>query len=227
MKPKKKNKADLEKFRFIFFEIGVLITLAIVLAAFSWSTVPEENDEVFVTAEIFTVTEKIINTKREEPEPLEKAKIPEIINVVKDDNLVIDELDFSTEIDPGASFFIPEVSDFGDDEEFDEIIDIYVVEDKPLFNGGDPVTEFPKFIYGKIDYPDEAVEHGIEGRVTLSFIIDEQGRITNIQVLASPHNVLSEEALRVVNLSPPWTPGKQRGKPVKVRFTFPVVFDLR
>ncbi len=111
-------------------------------------------------------------------------------------------------------------------EKFQEPIDVYAVKEKPLFNGGDPMVEFRKYIVENLRYPTEASENGIEGRVTIEFTIDEKGRMTNVRVIMGVHPSLDEEALRVIGSSPAWTPGKQNGMPVKVRYYFPVNYRL-
>ena len=72
-----------------------------------------------------------------------------------------------------------------------------------------------------------ALENGIQGRVVLSFVIEKDGRLTNIQVLQTPDRSLSEEAIRVLSKSPKWSPGKQRNQVVRVKYTLPVDFRVQ
>jgi TonB family protein len=106
-------------------------------------------------------------------------------------------------------------------EEEDEIF--IVVEEMPLFNGKDH-NEFLNYLYAHLTYPEEAKEKGISGRVIVEFIVDEEGNVTDVKIIRGIDPVLDEEVLRVVKSSPRWTPGKQRGKPVKVRFLYPITF---
>ncbi len=92
--------------------------------------------------------------------------------------------------------------------------------------GGD-ANEFTKWVYSKIVYPEVARENGISGRVTLQFTIESDGSLTNIKVLRGIDQSLDQEAVRVVSMSPKWTPGKQRDKAVRVTYTFPIMFQLR
>lgn len=97
-----------------------------------------------------------------------------------------------------------------------------VCEVQPEFPGGS--KELMKFIAEKLRYPSECAEKGIEGRVTLSFIVEKDGSITNIEELRSPDPRLTAEAKRVLSIMPNWTPGKQDGKAVRVKYMIPVTF---
>ncbi len=98
------------------------------------------------------------------------------------------------------------------------------VEQMPDFPGGQ--TELMKFLQKNLRYPPAARENGIEGRVVLQFVVDEQGTISDIQVLRDIGGGCAEEAVRVVKMMPPWKAGKQNGNPVKVYFKLPVTFKL-
>ena len=98
------------------------------------------------------------------------------------------------------------------------------VEQMPEFPGG--LTELTKFLSKNLRYPPAARENGIEGRVVLQFVVDESGKISDIQVLRDIGGGTAEEAQRVVKMMPPWKPGKQNGNPVKVYYKLPVTFKL-
>ena len=99
-----------------------------------------------------------------------------------------------------------------------------VVEVMPQFPGGQ--TAMLKYIMENIKYPKQIMEEGIQGRVTVSFIVEKDGRVSNVRLLRSVQPSLDKEAIRVVKSMPKWTPGKQNGKPVRVRFNLPVMFKL-
>ena len=99
-----------------------------------------------------------------------------------------------------------------------------VVEVMPEFPGG--MKALMDFIQKNIRYPEEARKNGIQGRVAVSVVIDENGRVTDPVIMRSRYPALDEEALRIVGLMPQWKPGMQQGKAVKVEFTFPVTFKL-
>ena len=96
---------------------------------------------------------------------------------------------------------------------------------KPTFNGGD-ANEFAKWVYSQLKYPEECMKAGISGRISLSFIVDTDGKVRDVKVLRGAHEKLDAEAMRVLNMSPDWTPGTKDGKPVPVTFTFPVNFEI-
>jgi protein TonB len=96
----------------------------------------------------------------------------------------------------------------------------------PGFGGGDN-TKFREYIQKNLKYPDVAAENGIQGRVFVSFVVEADGKVTNVKVVRSVDPALDREAVRVVESSPKWKPGRQRGKPVRVSFTFPIIFVLQ
>lgn len=100
-----------------------------------------------------------------------------------------------------------------------------VAEEMPLFQGKD-LNTFRTWVQSQIRYPAEALKRGIEGRVVLSFIVERDGSVSTIELLQSPDRILSEEARRVVSSSPKWTPGRQNGHLVRVRYMLPVDFSI-
>ena len=115
-----------------------------------------------------------------------------------------------------------DVEEFKEEEET-----FYIVEEMPTFNGGEPAIEFRKYIQQNLRYPEIAAENDISGRVIVQFAVNSQGKVVDAVVLMGVDPSLDREALRVVLSSPPWKPGKQRGKSVKVLFTFPINFVLQ
>ncbi len=119
------------------------------------------------------------------------------------------------------------VSKTSDNNEDDsDNVPFQLVEVKPQFNGGD-ANEFSKWVNSHLEYPEEAKELCITGRVTLQFTIKADGRVTNVRVLQGLEESLDKEAVRVVSMSPKWSPGRIKGRAVDVTFTFPVIFQLR
>lgn len=99
-----------------------------------------------------------------------------------------------------------------------------VVEVMPQFPGGQ--IAMLKYIMENMKYPEQAMKKGIQGRVAVSFIVEKDGSISDVKPILSVHTLLDKEAVRVVESMPKWTPGKQNGKPVRVRFNLPVMFKL-
>lgn len=106
----------------------------------------------------------------------------------------------------------------------EEVVNFYVIEEKPEFPGG--MDAINKWITENVKYPDVAKENGISGKVFVQFVIDKEGKVTDVQILRGVDPYLDKEALRVISSMPAWTPGKQRGKPTKVAFQLPINFKL-
>ena len=92
--------------------------------------------------------------------------------------------------------------------------------------GGD-LGVFRNWVQKQLNYPPIAQENGIQGKVIIQFVVEKDGRLTNVQVLSTPDRSLSEEAVRVLQLSPRWSPGKQRNQPVRIKYTLPVDFRIQ
>ena len=95
----------------------------------------------------------------------------------------------------------------------------------PEFPGG--MQECMKWLGKNINYPAEAKEKGTQGRVIIQFVVEKDGSITEAKVARGVDPLLDAEALRVINSSPKWKPGKQGGQPVRVKYTIPVAFRLQ
>lgn len=104
----------------------------------------------------------------------------------------------------------------------DKVYDI--VEVMPQFPGGQ--GELMKFLRNNVKYPAEAQKKKIEGRVIVTFVVNQKGRITNPTVERSAHPLLDAEALRVIKRMPKWKPGRMNGEPVNVKYRLPITFKL-
>ena len=100
-----------------------------------------------------------------------------------------------------------------------------VVEQMPLFPGGD--AALMAYLRDNIHYPTVAAENGVQGRVVVGFVVERDGSITDVNVLRSVDPSLDREAMRVVKGMPRWTPGKQNGSAVRVKYQVPVTFRLQ
>ena len=94
----------------------------------------------------------------------------------------------------------------------------------PEFPGGKEALM--KFISENVKYPKEAEEKGLQGRVVVRYVIEKDGSISEVEIAKSVNEYLDAEAIRVVNAMPKWIPGKQKGEPVRVKFTIPITFRL-
>ena len=215
MEPKKNPKVSLEKKKGLFFQIGLVAALLIVLVAFEWKSY-EKVEYNLGQLNLDDMEEEIIPITRQEVKPPPPPPPPpEIIEIVEDEVEIEKELEIEeTETDEDEIIEIEE-----DDEEF-----FMVVENMPEFPGGD--LGLMKFIQKNVRYPAIAKEYNITGKVYVSFIVDKKGNVTNVKIVRGVDKNLDAEALRVVSSLPKYKPGKQRGKPVRVMFTIPINFTL-
>ena len=227
MELKKSKRADLENKKGIFIQVGLVVALSVILIAFEWTSKPAVEDDTEMVQQIEFEDEMIVTRRqeppKEQPKP-ETPKVAEVLDIVEDD-VEIEDFDFDMEVDEDTEYDFTMVED--DEEEIEEEQIFYIVEDMPTFNGGDPAIEFRKYIFENLEYPEIAAENGISGRVIVQFAVNNRGRVVDAVVVRSVDPALDKEAIRVVMASPPWTPGKQRGKAVKVLFTFPINFVLQ
>ncbi len=230
MEIKKSPKANLENKKFLFMEIGLVVALLMVLGAFEWSTTETTVSILEEETAVVIEEEQVPITQEEQLPPPEVPKEPvmsDIIDIVDDDIKVEDNFLISTEDDASLGVEIKDyVVEQEEEEEIEEEVPFAIVEQKPTFQGGDANT-FTKWVFSKIVYPEIAKENGVQGRVTLQFTIETDGSVKNVKVLRGVDSSLDKEAVRVVSSSPKWKPGMQRNKPVRVKYTFPVVFQLR
>ncbi|MFO7844040.1 MAG: energy transducer TonB [Bacteroidales bacterium] len=224
MEIKKSDKADLEKKKGIFLQIGYVVVLGIVLLAFEWGTRPKDSGSLGQIGDMDVEEEIIPITRHQEPPPPPPAQQTEVINIVEDDMEIEDELILDdTEADQDTEIEITEFEE--EEEEVEETEVFFRVEDMPTFQG-ESSDAFRTYIQQNLKYPVIAQENGISGRVYVQFDISPEGNVINAVVVRGVDPSLDKEALRVVKSSPKWSPGKQRGRPVRVRFTFPIVFQL-
>ena len=229
MEVKKSPKADLSKTVTLFREIGFIVVLGLVLLAFEWQS-KEKKESIFDQQESVIIEEEIIPiTQEEQTPPPEMPKIPVLSDAIDivDDNIQVDDAVFSFEDDATLGVEIMDYIETVEEEEVEEeAIPFALVENKPTFQGGDANT-FSKWVNSRLEYPEIAKENGIQGRVTLQFTVNTDGSVSDVKVLRGVDSSLDREAVRVVSSSPKWKPGMQRDKPVRVTYTFPVIFQLR
>lgn len=230
MEVKKSDKASLENKKLLFFEIGMVIALVVVLIAFEWTSGSNVVEDLIDTTKAIDEEEIVNVDQNTPPPPPPAAEIPVLsdqIDIV-DDDMEVDDLIINTEDDNNTGVEIMDyVAPTAQEEEVEEeAIPFQLVEKAPSFMGGGP-NDFSKWVNERLVYPEIAKENGVQGRVTLQFTVEKDGRVTNVKVLRGVDSSLDKEAVRVVSSSPKWTPGRQRDRAVKVTYTFPVIFQLR
>lgn len=229
MEIKKSEKASLENKRFLFTEVGFVVALLIVLGAFEYSSKEKKTAVLEADETIVEVEDMVPITQETPPPPPETPKIPvlsEQIDIV-DDDIKVEEVIINTEDEADLGVEIMDYVEGAEEEEIEEeAIPFMLVEQKPSFQGGD-ANAFSKWVNSRLNYPDVAKENGVQGRVMLQFTVGADGVVRDVKVLRGVDPSLDKEAVRVVSMSPKWTPGKQRDRNVKVTYTFPVIFQLR
>ena len=223
MEIKKSFKADLGNKRGLLLEIGVVLALTLVVFAFSYT--PKEYRIEPMQPEYVTVVQDLAPVTRPEqkqqPRKVDIKSLAQVIQIIKntetvDTNIDVSIFDAETPIEFVATTPEEKVED-----------DVFITaETMPSFMDGD-LYAFRTWVQQNVKFPQIALENNIQGRVVLSFVIDKDGRLTNIEVLQSPDRSLAEEAIRVLNKSPKWSPGKQRNQTVRVKFTLPVDFRVQ
>lgn len=239
MEAKKTLKADLQNKRLLFFETGMAFSLLVVIVAFAWSKKEIEEPVYSIGGGgIGGPISEIVPVTKEPPKgttrPQQKVQQNvDIIRIVLDETEIVEEIDFN-EFDADAVFAetagIGVLGVGGDggpggggvftgDEVFD------VVEDMPKFQGKDP-SAFITWVLSKVEYPQAARERNIQGRVYVSYIVEKDGTLSNVEAAAGADPILAAEAIRIVKSSPRWTPGRQRNKPARVKMAIPVLFKI-
>lgn len=225
MEAKKSKKADLKSKRVLFFEIGMVVAISVVFAAFQWTTT-ENMIAMNLDAELnFDIDDEWMPVDREIEKPKEeqpKQQTIDVIDIVEDTEEIED-----VEIDDLEDLIETAVEVIAlDDEDPDETEpDFFIrVEDMPVYPGGD--AALMRDIMKNVVYPELAKETGTQGRVFVQFIVNKLGKVDKVQVVRGVDPLLDNEAIRAVKLLKGWTPGKQRGKPVNVSFTVPINFQL-
>lgn len=225
MEPKKNPNVDVGRKRGLFLEIGLVIALALVIGAFSLSQKEKVIDISGMVSQDFDEVE-LIEITHEEPPKTEPVKqtisvIADILNVVKNDTKITTTFDF---VDFSEDDIVLQAINV-ETEEIDEDTPHVTAEQMPTFQGGD-LNHFRNWVQARLRYPTIAQENGIQGKVILQFVIERDGSLTNITVARTPDKLLSDEAIRVLNTSPKWEPGRQRNMPVRIRYTLPIDFTI-
>ena len=227
MEVKKSPKADLEGKKTTNLLIGAIMTLAILFIGFEWSerdkkvTTDSGIVDVEFEEEIIPITEQ--EQPQQAPPPPEAPKAEEVIEIMDNDSKV-EESTIQASDDTQAAVEVKYTPVEVEEEEVDEQQIFTIVEEQPEFPGG--MAECYKWIGKNLNYPTISAENGVQGRVTVNFVVNADGSIVDVKVLRGVDPYLDKEAVRVVSKMPKWKPGKQRGKAVRCSFNLPVRFKL-
>lgn len=222
MEVKKNPKADLTRKTNLFFAIGLVVSLLLVIVAFEWKSYDEVSQVDFGMVDDDFEELVDIPITEQPPPPPPKIQQPEIIEVPDEEELE-EEIELDIDMDVQEDAVVEDIvfEEAPAEEPVEQIFE--VVEEQPEPEGG--MEAFYKFVGKELRYPAQANRMGVEGRVFVQFVVDEQGNVSNVQAVKGIGAGCDEEAVRVIKLTK-WTPGKQRGRPVKVRMIMPVMFKL-
>ena len=232
----------------LFWRLGLLISLAFVLVSFNWTTkrprhlIDHSNEQEVDWVEIDI---PVVHLPRETPPPpaSNQAVMKEVVEIIETtDDVQYEKTEITAEDDENIvveEAVIPKIMPIVEE---DDLPPFRIVEQMPRFPGCEDKgskadkdacaqKKLLEFIYANIKYPAIARENGVEGACVIQFVVEKSGKVTDARVVRDIGAGCGDEALRVVNLmnkeNKVWTPGKQRGRAVRVQFTLPVKFKLQ
>ena len=223
MEPKKTEKADLEKKSFMFFSLGLIVSLLLAITAFTYRVYDDTSakDLSKNTANNDEILE--VPPTQQLPPPPPKIQQPQIIEVPDEKKIEEEiEINMDTEVTEQTKVEEIKIAEVEEKEDPDQIF--LVVEETAAPTGGMPA--FYEYVGKKLKYPAQARRMGIEGKVFVEFVIERDGTITDVKAIKGIGAGCDEEAVRVLQSAPKWKPGKQRGKPVRQRMVLPIAFKL-
>lgn len=222
MELRKNPKIDLDKKRSAFFNIGLAISLLLVTSAFEWRFY--SSGALVELGAIQDDFEKMIEIPPTVVLPPPPPVIKQPIVVEVPDEEIVEEVQaiVDAEITEDDIFEDPIFEEPLPVEKVEEVFDIVEVQPNPM--GG--MSSFYKFVGKHMKYPTQARRMRIEGKVFVQFVVDKSGNLTEVNAIKGIGGGCDEEAVRVIKNAPQWRPGKQRGRPVKVRMIIPITFKL-
>ncbi|WP_372636604.1 energy transducer TonB [Fodinibius sp.] len=213
---RKKPTSDLRKYYTVFLQLGLVAVLLIFIVAMKVDLRTEKQDNDLTEEQEVVEMEEVIQTQQqEEPPPPPKPQVP--VEVPNDEIIEDQEINLNADMNMNEPMDMPPPPEEDEEEEEDFFV---AVEQMPELIGG--LAELQK----KINYPEQARKAGIEGRVIIQFIVTEEGNVEDPQVIRGIGGGADEEALRVVKQAK-FKPGQQRGNPVRVQYSLPIIFQLQ
>jgi protein TonB len=225
MEEKKSESADLGKKSGFYLSIGLLFTMAVVVMAFEYKSYDDTiADLTGKTMDTFDEALEVPPTEQPPPPP-PQVQQPQVVEV-PDEEEIKEDIKVNLDVEVTDQTKIEEIVVQAEEpkEETDEIFTI--VEESANPKGG--MAAFYKFVHDKLSgkYPPQARRMGIEGRVFVEFVVERDGSLTSVKAIKGIGAGCDELAVKVVESSPNWNPGKQRGKPVRQKYTLPIIFKL-
>ncbi len=228
MELKKNEKANLESKKSLFLQIGLIVALLVCLGAMEWTSGQKKDSAFAGMTEEAIEEEQIPVTEETPPEemPPPEVTVTDLFEIVEDDVVIDSDVKFEddeTSEDKVVEIYAPVLK--AEEEEVEEEVFV-IVEDMPKFKGGD-INTFREWVQKRVRYPELAAENGIQGRVFITLVVETNGTVSNVSVSRSVDQLLDDAAKEAVMASPKWEPGMQRGRPVRVRYSIPIIFQLQ
>jgi len=220
MEKRKNPQLDIYRHSGLFFQVGLLVTLLLIVSAFEWRS-RSDGPEVDISSWKGWEADPLIPVKFPEPKPPKPRKIPKPVPVTEDTKVTVEDLGLDQLDQKEVEIEEPPVFD-GPIDEAVETVDI--PDRKPMPEGG--YEAFYKYISEEMKYPPLARQRQVEGKVFISFIVDEHGEMTNIAIARGIGSGCDEEVLRVLKDAPKWKPGWKDNRLVRVRMVLPITFKL-
>jgi protein TonB len=223
---KKSAKGNIDNKRGSYLLIGLVIILSLVYAGFELFATQDQAKDMSLqdeeAIEVFDEQTKTVQEPETAPPAQEQIK-EQVIEVVDNDVLVQSDFDFSVEFNENETVDNYSVVDIIETET-DKEPPLRFVEDMPQFPGG--AEAWVAYLQKELKYPESCRMLNLSGVVVVEFIVEKDGKISNVKAVTQVYPELDDEAKRVISASPKWVPGKQMGKPVRVTYTIPIRFTL-
>lgn len=227
MEPKKSKKADLSGKSFLFFNVGLIVSLGLAITAFNYKVYDDTTAKDLQKGS--AVIEELMEppvTQQLPPPPAPQLEQPQIVEVPNETKIEEDiriNMDIETQIDQVVKE-APVIAPVIEEEKEDPHQIFVVVEETAVPVGGLPA--FYEYVLKNLKYPAQARRMDVEGRVFVEFVIEKDGSITDVKAIKGIGAGCDEEAVRVVTNSPKWKAAKQRGKAVRQRMVLPITFKM-
>ena len=223
MELKKNPEADLRRFRGLFLNIGLSVSLLITVVAFNWSSGGDELMDLIGQGDDDEEVIEIPPTEQPPPPPPPEIKVPEIKEVEKEEEEEEEEILFEEPEEEDA------VEDLPEEEPEEEVSNepFLIVEQPAVPPGGDLAFRTHIAKYLQKNYPERAKRAGIAGKVFVYFVIEKDGKPSNFKILKGIGGGCDEQAIAAIKGYGSWSPPKQRGRPVRQAFRMPINFRLQ
>lgn len=226
MEVKKNPKVDIEKNKSVFFQLGLVLALALVFLGFNYRQYDEQDtgwDQLVIAP---MTDEEIESTRQDEIKPEAPTIVPQtsttVLQIVTDDAVLNNTLDVNVSDNQNNAVNESATSNGDNDESYSDDGIYTRVEEWAEFPGG--TAALIRYMSESVKYPALARESGISGTVIVTFIVEPDGSVTNVKLLRGINGSCDEEALRAVRAMPKWKPGRMHGHPVRQQCNIPVRF---